>query len=78
MILKVLKRHPHAGQFRDVGSVYECPDKKARLMIVLGKAEEYKEPPKKRGPGRPRKTEAKAETAATPATYATKVIKAED
>lgn len=84
MLIKVLKRHPHGGEYRKVGSTYDCPEKKARLLITLGKAERFIEQPKpvakkkatakkapvKRGPGRPRKTES--------ATYSTTALKAED
>lgn len=41
MLIKVLRTHPHGGQHRKAGTTYECPDKKAKVLIMIGKAEKY-------------------------------------
>ena len=73
MKIKVLKTHPHGGKIRRQGAVYDCPDKKARLMVQLGKAEEYVEPVPPPRPVRKKaaakaapKVETKVEPKATP------------
>ncbi|MBT8074850.1 MAG: hypothetical protein KJN61_00145 [Gammaproteobacteria bacterium] len=86
MKIKVLKTHPHGGKIRRQGEVYDCVDKKAMLMIVLGKAVEYIEPKPEPKPVR-KKTVAKkvtasqapkVETASAAGKYQTKVMTPED
>ena len=43
MKIKVLKNHSYHGKRRRIGSTYKCPDKFARLLIAIKKAEEYTE-----------------------------------
>ncbi len=50
MWIKTLRRHPHGGKQREVGSIYNCPDKKARLLISIGKAEEAPAPKQSAAP----------------------------
>lgn len=39
MLIQVIRRHPHGGKYREVGEVYDCPKKKADLLVIIGKAE---------------------------------------
>jgi len=38
MLISVLKRHPHGGMYREPGTTYDCPERKARLLVSIGKA----------------------------------------
>lgn len=37
--IKVIRAHPKGGRRREVGEVYDAPEKFADLMVILGKAE---------------------------------------
>lgn len=60
-LLRALRRHPYGGQYREVGAVYEAPEKFARLITRIGKAEyaqvevEPVTPPKSAQPESPSK-----------------------
>lgn len=44
--VKVLKRHPFGGKYREVNDVYDCHPKLAKVLQYIGKVEFHVEPPK--------------------------------
>lgn len=54
LAIRVKKQFPYKGKQHKVGSVTVVPEKFARVMIAINKAEEYREPKPKPEPPQPK------------------------
>lgn len=71
-MLRALKGHSYAGEFRKPGAIYKAANRDAKVLTAIGRSEIYVEPPK------PAPKAAPKAKAAPKRTYQRKDMKAED